>query len=137
MESSTDTKPTKLALEHAIIESVQKDNVNNCSVHFDYQKIGRVNVYTYNPKYQEKFLLTSGTGTTDEEALMNAKNNIVKLHEGQNSYTVVWKKHSDDSNMNTSYFVAHDIQDVLNKFYFHKDFPQNFLIYEIKLNPIS
>jgi hypothetical protein len=54
------------------------------------------------------------------------------------SFTVNWSKKENGTlgSYNTSYFYCHDITEVISKFFAGKSV-RDYVIYEIKLNPIS
>jgi len=112
---------------------------NGCSVHFEHTADGpgivhQAIAYTFNPTSKETFLLKSVIGGSKHEALEQILE-YVKTQKGQNSFTVIWMK-VGDSQSHTSYFYCHDILDVVHKF-FHNKNSKDYVIYEIKLNPIA
>jgi hypothetical protein len=131
-------EPTELIkLENQVERIVQEDNASECTAHFNY-KLNEtfgilVNVTTYNPHHGTLFFLTKGVGATKEIALADAITKIKKKE--LSTYTVTWSKKSEGKTY-ISYFTAYDVYEVLYKFYFEKN-KEDFIIFEIKLNPIS
>ena len=127
----------KIEWENKIISLINQDNSSSCTVHFEYDDgpFQGVQVITYNPLREVKFLLTEGAGLDEVEALEHDYEKIQKLKEIENSYTVVWEN-KNKGKTETSYFLGKDIYDVLNKFYFKK-VKHDYVIFEVKLNPIS
>ena len=133
----------KTELEHKIQNFIWRDN--GCTVHFKYSEEGIgvgalqvVEVFTVNPKNQEKFLLVKKMGSTIEIAL-GFVFEYVEAQKGLGSFTIQWSKIGDKDIPVTkinSYFYCHDIQEAINKFFVGKDV-KDYIIYEAKLNPIS
>jgi hypothetical protein len=126
---------------------------NGVSVHFRWSD-NKLSLITYNPKNNEFFLVR-----TIQSEYMHDKERELVAHElmleyvedliksidkktnklenySCQSYTVIWSR--ENEKINTSYFYANDIEDLLKKFYFGKEaFKNLFNILEIKQNPIS
>jgi len=129
-----------LKLEHEISTFISLDN--GCTVHFEYDLKGVplnthhiVSAYTVNPKSDETFLLKSATDYSKEKALKQILD-YVKAQKGLNSFTVKWMKKDEIQTVNTSYFYCHDVIDVIEKFFYGKN-SVDYIVYEIKLNPMS
>lgn len=135
---------TIVKLEHDISTFINKDN--GATVHFEYEygwiesksethiEAHTANVYTHNIKTGETFLLKSSYSITKEKALEQILEYVKTMH-GLSSFTVKWKK-AGDNDVYTSYFYCHDVTDVVKKFFTGKDVI-DYIIYEIKLNPLS
>jgi hypothetical protein len=135
-----------IQLEHDISSFITKDN--GATVHFEYEVLSlfkeaspikssatvTVLAYTVNPSNKEIFLLKSATSQTKEGALEEILE-YVKSQKGMSSFTVKWSK-SGISKMETSYFYCHDVTDVVKKFFAKKNLA-DYIVYEIKLNPIA
>lgn len=125
-----------LQLEHDIASFINKDN--GATVHFEYSVESFASVtasaYTVNPNSKEVFLLKTVRTNTKELALEEILE-YVKNQKGTNSFTVIWSK-VNEAKTYTSYFLCHDVIDVVKKFY-HKKNSADYVVYEIKLNPIS
>ncbi len=128
-----------LALEHKISTKIFTDN--GCSTHFKYEA-GKVSAYTFNPKTNESFLLKSAMG---KKSMSDALQEIVDYLETQKdsaSYTVVWAKkdlsRSDvgGGTKQSSYFYCHHVLEAINRFFEGKEV-LDYIIYEVKLNPIA
>lgn len=135
-----------LNLENQIASFVATDNKNNCTVHFEYGreyeaklKAGHdehiVSVYTVNPTTDETFLLKSETSSTKEKALKKILE-YLKKQKGESPFSVKWAKKGEGSTINTSHFYCHDMKDVVELF-FHGKNSEDYIVYEIKLNPIA
>lgn len=94
-----------------------------------------LNLYTKNPYHKEVFLFNSVEALNKEQAFVYmeyyAKNH--KIHD--KSYTVQWQTVGEHE-LQTSYFRAKDMYQVLNKFYYNKD-AASIILFNISLNPIS
>jgi len=127
-----------LSLEHEIASYISNDN--GATVHFEYRDgfilgdIPKVLAYTVNNNSKEVFLLKEVVTNSKEEGLKEILQ-YVKEQKGMNSFTVKWAKIGVNK-IETSYFYCHDIIDVIRKFFDQKD-AANYIIYEIKLNPIA
>lgn len=139
---------TVLNIEHQIAAFVNSDNKNSCTVHFDYEHFEEsakgtqpttgwiVSAHTYNPVTEETFLLKSVEGKTKESALKKILE-LLKKQKGESPFTVRWLKKGEASvNTHTSYFYCHDILDVVENFFQGKN-PEEYVVYEIKLNAIA
>lgn len=126
----------KLKLEHEISTYINKDN--GCTVHFEYEpemgNMEKVSAYTFNPVSEEKFLLASSAGVTEEGALVSILE-YVKKQKGLNSFTVEWAR-VGTSDKNISYFYCHDVMDVVKKFFAGKN-TVDYVVYDIHLNPMA
>lgn len=130
-------------LESLISDHIMKDN--GCHTHFDYVKnplngnFKSLRVTTYNPKKDEKFLLKSIEAKDEIEALSIILE-WVKTHtmsDTEFSHTILWAKRGETSvKTYISHFYAKDALDALLKFYHDKD-RSGYIIYEVKINPIS
>ena len=130
---------SKDELEKNIIKFIQTDNINRCVVEFVYAP-GNSNgvdlfVITNNPVHGNPFLFSKSWGVTEEQAL---KNLIFSLEhpskKEESTYTVTWEKVGGTTQ--NSHFSGNDIFEVLKKFYHEKN-PKEYIIFNIKLNPIS
>ncbi len=127
----------KVQLENSISKIVEEDNA--CSTHFEYTKSEKgsqeITIITYNPRHNQQFVfrkLESNSVEKGLELVLEELQNHRKLH---NTYTVVWLR-KGDSKTQTSYFTGSNMRDVLAKFYHNKD-DDDYIIYELKLNPES
>lgn len=135
-----------LKLEHEISTVIQKDN--GSSVHFKYdvsvphkgtdpEEEYTVRAYTVNNKTKEPFLLKIGRGKTKEDALQTILSYVLKAKQDFGSFTIIWnKKNGRESIKNTSYFYCQNILEALEKFFDDKS-TDDYIIYEVKANPIS
>ncbi len=133
----------KLKLESEIYNIVKSDN--GCEIHFDYDlgysgplptdKYHSVNAITYNPITKESFLMCKCNGLSQIEAL-ECVLSYINTHRVTNySHTIIWANKIDKMN-NTSYFYGKDAMEALEKFYHGKN-RDEYMVYSIKLNPLS
>ena len=123
-------------LEDRISKLIFSDNGR--TIHFEYnlqEGQHKVVAHTYNSKNRETFLLKTETGTSYEECLNKIYTYIESIQKSDNSYTIVWSR-KGKSEINKSYFMGEDIIEVIKKFFNGKDVNQ-YLVYEIKMNPTS
>jgi hypothetical protein len=133
-----------IELEHKISSSIRSDN--GCYVHFDYTPLSSIRITvsatTYNPVSKETFLLKSFIGEGEMEiGVCDGLSKILKYvetHKKENhSFTIVWsKKREYPGSKTTSYFYCNDITDAIDKFFSGKE-KEDYIIFEVKLNPIS
>jgi len=127
----------KVELENKISSIIREDN--NCSTHFEYQKVDKekveVLIITYNPIHKQKFVLKQFVTGDVEEGLADVLEYLEENRHIKNSYTVVWLKKGENKTQ-VSYFSGKNMMEVLQKFYHQKD-KDDYIIYEIKLNPES
>lgn len=140
----------KIYFERKIIDLLSKDNVNDCSFHFEYEqewpkKISEspvtacisVTVASYNPKTETTFLVCIADGENEEEAVRHAYS-ILKDKDNNSdykSYTVEWAK-KKETGIIKSHFFAKDEYEVLEKLYYGLN-KGNVVFYSMKVNPIS
>lgn len=138
-----------LNFEHQIASFLASDNKSGCTVHFDYteayldpKNIGKnpttewtAIAHTFNPTTEETFLLKEEKAYTKEKALKKILE-YLKQQKGESPFSVSWTKKGEGSKTNTSHFYCHDIKDVVEKF-FHGKNSEDYIVYEIKLNPIA
>lgn len=129
---------TQSELENEIVNLINYDNVNSCTVEFRYIEESNgvtLNVVTNNPTHSNTFLFEQSWGISKEVALIQLINRLSgSLEINQNNYTVSWEIVGGTTQ--TSYFRGKDIYEVLDKFYHDKN-KKNYIIFEIKLNPQS
>lgn len=126
----------KIRLENKISKIIEEDN--NCSSHFEYNAVnGRteVTIITYNPNHHEQFVLKKEIAGSSEQGLQKVLEYLENTRKNYNTYTLVWLK-KGEGKTRTSYFTGSDMKDVLEKFYHNKN-REDYIIYEIKLNPES
>jgi len=144
----------KIYFERKIIDLLSKDNVNDCSFHFDYaegwpERISEpmfgatvtarisVSVVSYNPNTETTFLVCVADGENEEEATRHAYS-IVKDKDNNNdykSYTVEWAKKKEPGIIK-SYFFAKNEYEVLEKLYYGIN-KGNVVFYSMSVNPIA
>jgi hypothetical protein len=96
-------KDSRIALENAIIKVLYRDNINRCTIHFDYGMLydghpkdsaGKmyVDVITFNPVTRATFLFCRFSGDDYTKALEKAKDYAIKYADDNTiySYTVKW-----------------------------------------------
>jgi hypothetical protein len=95
----------------------------------------QVIAHTFNSVNQEAFLLKSEVGESYEECLEKILIYIESTRKVVNSYTVIWSKKGKHER-NTSYFFGATLVEIVEKFFTGKD-PNQYLVYEVKMNPMS
>lgn len=141
----------KIYFERKIIDLLSKDNVNNCSFHFDYENMPvaktnpptesiYVSVVSYNPTTETTFLVCKANGENEEDAVRHAHSTLKSAENSKayKNYTVEWSKKNSEGTrkLEVSYFFAKDEFEVLEKLYYGLN-QGNILFYSMKLNPIS
>lgn len=105
---------------------------------FEYENAGdqvRLDLITVNPRHDQSFLYHSCMGETKGTALQNLLAYVVKNYREEQSYTVQWK-HIGEPELQTSYFRARSMFEVLSKFSHGREM-SDYVLYSITLNPIS
>jgi hypothetical protein len=121
-------------LEEEISDLINSDNGR--TTYFEYcVNENQVNVYTYNNKNKEFFLLNKSTGSSYQESLKKALIYIKERDKFHECYTVSWSRKGRIGE-NISYFYCNDVIDVINKFFDRKD-SKLYNIYEIKIKTKS
>lgn len=130
-----------MLLESEIFDFIKKDN--GCTTHFEYNRstidnsLKSIRVTTFNPKKQETFLLIEIPCVELIDGLKQV-NNWIKTHsisDQEFSHTVLWAKKGESSHYK-SYFYATNARKALDKFFYDKS-ESEYIIYEVKINPIS
>lgn len=134
-----ETTIVKQDLEKKIIDFINQNNSNRCDVEFIYSPGNNhgieLFVITHNPIHKTPFLFSKSWGVTEEIALENLIESLYHPKKKEEvTYTVTWEKIG--STTQNSYFSGNDMYEVLNKFYHDKN-PKEYIIFNIKLNPIS
>jgi hypothetical protein len=139
-------KNRRFAIESDIIAHIYEDNKN--TVHFDYSvdidgdTTVTLDLFTFNKKNNGIFLLHKTRGKNSIEALNKMYDHIHLEKVNMRSYTVTWNKYADGLNddgeieQHVSYFWEKNEEDVINKFFYNKDNPDDYVI-DITLNPLS
>ncbi len=144
-----------IELEDRISKVVFNDNKR--SVRFDYKtleyevSINRVEsgqpeyrpvskkqvfAYTHNTENDETFILKIVTADTFESGLKEILQYVENHKKSMSSFTVKWAKKGNGSKSESSYFYCEDMVEVMTKFFEGKD-RADYIIYEVKLNPIA
>ena len=105
---------------------------------FEYKQRAKVSAFTLNSITQETFLLKEVIGETHLECLTKILEYVEHTKETMNSFTIHWSKKENGGlgSYNTSYFYCHHILEAMDKFFLNKDV-RDYVIYDVKLNPIS
>ena len=118
------------------------------TVHFDYKQykefsdeedLFSVHAYTFNSISGETFLLKASIAKHSyEDALSEILDYVINSKVTARSYTVQWYKLNNGrlGDCNTSYFYCKNALEVVEKFYHNKHI-DDYVIYEMKLNPIA
>jgi len=122
----------KIELESRISEIIKMDN--KCHAHFEYNK-SNITITTFNPIKNETFLLLNIPCSNEVEGLEKALIWVKEHSREEVSHTVIWTKRGEASTYK-SYFYASNMRKVIDKFYHDKN-ELDYIIYEIKVNPIS
>lgn len=125
--------------EKIITDFINENNSNRCTAEFVYapSEFFGVDLYviTHNPVHKNNFLFSKSWGVSEEDALERCMKSLDKIRKkSENNYTVTWEKVGGTTQ--NSYFSGKDIYEVLEKFLFQKN-PEEYIIFNIKLNPIS
>ena len=125
--------------EYTWEESSNLPNVGSlANINFEVKQFAVVTAYTVNLKMAETFLLKRVVDKDHLSALQSIYEYVASNKETMNSFTVMWSKKEKGvlGSTNKSYFYCHDIKEVIEKFFTNKSV-KDYVIYEIKLNPIS
>ena len=119
-------------------EVAEQINYDLSDLIFEFSNSGgitKLDLITVNPKHKQSFLYHSAVGISKLECLEKILEYIDQHRKTENSYTLQWVQ-SGKLELFTSYFRAHNIQEVLDKFSYGRDM-NIYTIYAISLNPIS
>jgi hypothetical protein len=101
----------------------------------DKEQITVLNLVTINPVHEQSFLFHSTRGVSKIDALEKMLDYVSSTKSDKSSFTIQWVKKGNDE-LQTSYFRAKDMYEVLDKFSFGRDL-NSYVIYSIMLNPMS
>lgn len=141
----------KLELETKIADIIEADN--GCTTSFEYEYVptlipdgtmgghvvdkNEVRAITYNPKNNERFLLLKVQESSEIDALYKILEYVENHRTVYYSHTIVWRNLKEQLvRNNTSYFYAKNALEAMEKFYHGKN-PNDYMVFEVKLNPIS
>jgi hypothetical protein len=105
---------------------------------FDFKERGgnyHLDLITVNPTHKQSFLFHDTHGSDKVGALREMVKYIKDHVQKESTFTVQWSE-MNDNELHTSYFSAHDMFRVLEKFSYGKDM-NKITIFSINLNPIS
>lgn len=105
---------------------------------FDYaqKKKGiKLDLFTINPRHDESFLFHSISGETKVDVLQEMLDYAAKSSQQEQSFTVQWTQRGSGE-LHTSYFRAHSMYEVLDKF-FHGREKHEYVLFSITMNPIA
>jgi hypothetical protein len=105
---------------------------------FDGRMLAEIKALTHNKQTNETFLLKSISADTHVQCLLKILEYLEHTKKNMNTYTVNWSRIENGvvGTYNTSHFYCHDVIEVVNKFFINKN-TWNYIIYDIKLNPVS
>ena len=95
----------------------------------------KLDLITINPRHNQAFLFHNETGADKVDALRKMLTYVQNYKEKENSYTIQWVA-KGDTELNTSYFRAGNILDVLQKLYYGRDM-NTITVFSVVLNPVS
>ena len=95
----------------------------------------RLDLITISPRHDQAFLYHSVEATDRIDALEQMHDYVSRMHQQKRSFTVQWA-HKGEDELQTSYFRARDMKEVLEKFSHGKDLG-NYTIFAITMNPIA
>ena len=136
MKSSTDI--------HVESSRIQQDiesylGLKGSSLIFEFQSRDahsvKLDLITVNPRHNQSFLFHSEIGYDKVDALKKMLDYVKVYKEQESPYTIQWRKRGDKE-LQTSYFRAKNIYDVLDKLYYGRDM-NTITIFSIILNPVS
>lgn len=109
------------------------DNTNG-----GYNMRAEVKSFTHNSQTGETFLLKVVSADTHIQCLIKILEYLEHTKKNMNTFTVNWSRIENGvvGSYNTSYFYCHDVIEVVNKFFTGKNV-RDYIIYDMKLNPIS
>jgi hypothetical protein len=99
------------------------------------RSIFTLQLLTYNPLHNQRFLFHSCEADSAEECFRKMLKYVQFHKEEESSYTIQWTLLGENK-LHTSYFRANTILGALNKLYFDRD-PNGIIVFSVILNPIS
>ena len=105
---------------------------------FDYENFDskvRLNLITINKRHNQSFLFRAEVGINKIDALQKMLTYVQTFREKESSYTLQWRVNGEKE-INTSYFRAKNMHDVLDKFYYGRDM-NTITVYSLVMNPVA
>lgn len=94
-----------------------------------------LHLVTVNPRHNQSFLFHSEEGYDKIDVLNKMLSYVQKYKSKENSYTIQWKKASEDT-LETSYFCAKNVQSALDKLMYDRD-QNSIIVFSIIMNPLT
>ena len=136
MKSSTDVHVESVKIQQEIENHL---GLKGNSLIFEYQNIEgskvKLDLITVNPRHNQSFLFHSETGYDKIDSLHKMRDYVKTYKEKESSYTIQWRTRGDKE-LQTSYFRARNIYDVLDKLYYGRDM-NTITVFSVVLNPVS
>lgn len=95
----------------------------------------RLDLVTVNPRHQQSFLFRYETGYDKLDVLRKMLTYIQHFRDEESSFTLQWRARSD-TELQTSYFRAHNAYEALDKLYYGRDL-NTIMVFSVVLNPSS
>jgi hypothetical protein len=112
--------------------------LSGSSLLFEFRQIDnhtRLDLITINPRHHQSFLFHSTTGYDRLEALRKMLAYVREYRDYESTYTIQWIARGEKE-LNTSYFRAKNMYDVLDKLYYGRDI-NTITVFSLVLNPSS
>lgn len=95
----------------------------------------RLDLITINPRHHQSFLFHSTTGYDRLEALHKMLVYVKGYRDYENTFTIQWIARGEKE-LNTSYFRAKNMYEVLDKLYYGRDM-NTITVFSLVMNPTS
>ena len=95
----------------------------------------RLDLVTVNPRHQQSFLFRYETGYDKLDVLRKMLTYIQHFRDEESSFTLQWRTRGD-TELQTSYFRAHNAYETLDKLYYGRDL-NTIMVFSVVLNPSS
>ncbi len=95
----------------------------------------KLNLITINPRHNQSFLFKTITGFDKTDVLYKMLDYVRTHKEKESSFTIQWMIKGMNE-LQTSYFRAKNMYDVMDKLYYGRDI-NNITVFSIDLNPVA
>jgi hypothetical protein len=112
--------------------------LSGSSLLFEFREIDnrtRLDLVTVNPRHHQSFLFHSTTGFERLDALKKMLTYVREYRGFESTYTIQWIARGEKE-LNTSYFHAKNMYEVLDKLYYGRDI-NTITVFSLVLNPTS
>ncbi|CAN5915999.1 hypothetical protein BH24BAC1_BH24BAC1_18750 [soil metagenome] len=135
MEVSSDVHVESSRIQKQIESHLELSGSNLLFEFRNIDNLIRLDLITINPRHHQSFLFHSTTGYDRLEALRKMLVYVKGYRDYENTFTIQWIARGEKE-LNTSYFRAKNMYEVLDKLYYGRDM-NTITVFSLVMNPTS